>query len=143
MRREEFQSAVRGHPTEVPIKRQESASGDDRLSSDQAIDRRRGDARAPAGVRNPRRDDMMLPLSRQHRKAFGHSLEPLELIAGSDARQELLQDDAGDRQRHILPDQPLEKGRDIGFLLELLPSPEGNGENRRVEDDQRLLRSRW
>ena len=142
MRREEFQSAVRGHATEVAIERQESASGDDRLSSDKTIDRRRGDAGEPAGVRNPRRDDMVLPLGCQHRKAFRHSLEPFELIAGPDSRQELLQDDAGDRQRNILPDQPLEKGRDIGFLLELLPSPEGSGENRRVEDDQRRLRSR-
>lgn len=80
MRRKQFESAVRGHATEVAIERQESASGDDRLSSDEAIDRRRGDAAAPAGVRNLRREDMVITLGSQDWKAFDRSLQPPDLI---------------------------------------------------------------
>ena len=132
---------MRGYASEVAIERQELASGDDRLSRDQAIDRRRGNAGEPAGVRNPCREHVVIPPGREDRKPFGRGLKALELIAGSNARQELLEDDAGDRQWNILPDESFEKGRDVGFPLGLLWPPERSGKYRGVEDDQRLLRS--
>ena len=84
---------------------------------------------------------LVLPLGREYGKTVGYRRQSIELIARSNARQELLEDDPGNADLSVLPDQSSQQGSGVRLGLRSSPSPEGCGQNRRVEDDQRLLRS--
>jgi hypothetical protein len=137
---EELKLAAGGDPLEILVESEQGGLASDGLGSDEAVDGGGRDPSLPAGISHSGRCEVILQISQNDWKALHHVLEALPLLGSPGTREELLANDARNRERPVLGDHSAKPEDSLMATVRITPS-KGGGEDRGVQEDHRFERS--